>query len=300
MANVQITVNVASIGSYSEDGFAQTLTRAFLGTGEAKYSPISVPANGIVDGTTLIFTLPKGTGTAKMALWLDGGEEHYTVANMTEITVAGGRSIFKIHDARFWNGNIDLTQDNTISVSCVPACTGVTAAANHVPANTAVFTLLGPTFSTNVFNAIAGRPADSITAAETVVNALPYKFTLLSDAKPHTEYLMLQAYDQDGTALSTTENITVSLLQGSCTTADFAFPVVYSFKHYYKNSTLIGSEAVKFRRFSAAAPKPMLSAPQNVTADGTTVSWDEVENATSYEIFADGKSIGTIDGEVNN
>ena len=34
--------------------------------------------------------------------------------------------------------------------------------------------------------------------------------------------------------------------------------------------------------------------PQNVTANGTTVSWDEVENATSYEIFANGVSIGEV------
>lgn len=35
-----------------------------------------------------------------------------------------------------------------------------------------------------------------------------------------------------------------------------------------------------------------LSTPQNVTVDGTLVSWDEVENATSYEVLADGTSIG--------
>ena len=35
-----------------------------------------------------------------------------------------------------------------------------------------------------------------------------------------------------------------------------------------------------------------LATPQNVTADGTTVSWDAVENATSYAVLADGVSIG--------
>lgn len=35
-----------------------------------------------------------------------------------------------------------------------------------------------------------------------------------------------------------------------------------------------------------------LATPQNVSADGTMVSWDEVENATSYDILADGVSIG--------
>lgn len=39
-----------------------------------------------------------------------------------------------------------------------------------------------------------------------------------------------------------------------------------------------------------------LATPQNVTANGTTVSWDDVENATSYEIFADGTSLGTVEG----
>ena len=37
-----------------------------------------------------------------------------------------------------------------------------------------------------------------------------------------------------------------------------------------------------------------LATPQNVTADGTTVSWDAVENATSYAVLADGNEIGTV------
>ena len=37
---------------------------------------------------------------------------------------------------------------------------------------------------------------------------------------------------------------------------------------------------------------PQLSAPANLTADGTTISFDEVENAEKYEVFADGTSIG--------
>ena len=37
-----------------------------------------------------------------------------------------------------------------------------------------------------------------------------------------------------------------------------------------------------------------LATPQNVTANGTTVSWDAVENATSYAVLADGSEIGTV------
>ena len=68
-----------------------------------------------------------------------------------------------------------------------------------------------------------------------------------------------------------------------------------SFKHYYKSSTTIGSGTIKFIPYTATEPLTQLATPQNVTADGTTVSWDEVENATSYEILADGVSIGTVE-----
>ena len=39
-----------------------------------------------------------------------------------------------------------------------------------------------------------------------------------------------------------------------------------------------------------------LATPQNVTANGTTVSWDAVENATSYAVLADDGEIGTVEG----
>ena len=94
-----------------------------------------------------------------------------------------------------------------------------------------------------------------------------------------------------------------------------------SFKHYYKNTTLIGTGTYKFRPYTAKEPVVIgnllttssdeilqdsngnyleftlqLSTPQNVTADGTTVSRGAVENATSYEIFADGTSLGIVEG----
>ena len=37
-----------------------------------------------------------------------------------------------------------------------------------------------------------------------------------------------------------------------------------------------------------------LATPTNVTVDGTTVSWDEVTNATSYDIYVDGAVYETI------
>lgn len=46
---------------------------------------------------------------------------------------------------------------------------------------------------------------------------------------------------------------------------------------------------------SVVGALPQLATPQNVSADGTTVSWDEVENATSYAVLADGSEIGTVE-----
>ena len=72
------------------------------------------------------------------------------------------------------------------------------------------------------------------------------------------------------------------------------------FKHRYKSDSLIGTGAYKFRSYTVASPLPQLAAPQNVAANGTTVSWDEVENATSYAVLADGNEIGTVQVAVTN
>ena len=43
-----------------------------------------------------------------------------------------------------------------------------------------------------------------------------------------------------------------------------------------------------------------LATPQNVTANGTTVSWDAVENATSYDVYADDTTLlGNTLGDSN-
>lgn len=52
------------------------------------------------------------------------------------------------------------------------------------------------------------------------------------------------------------------------------------------------AETAKFNGVTVFEKMTQLSTPQNVATDGTVVSWDEVENATSYEVFADGASIG--------
>lgn len=40
---------------------------------------------------------------------------------------------------------------------------------------------------------------------------------------------------------------------------------------------------------TGVATTPQLATPTNLTVDGTTVSWDAVENATNYDIYVDGE-----------
>lgn len=62
----------------------------------------------------------------------------------------------------------------------------------------------------------------------------------------------------------------------------------------------VNLDTVKVKKGTAEAvtvfeKMTQLSTPQNVTADGTVVSWDEVENATSYEVIEGGNNaLGTV------
>ena len=67
----------------------------------------------------------------------------------------------------------------------------------------------------------------------------------------------------------------------------------------------VNLDTVKVKKGSAEAVTvfekiTQLATPQNVTADGTMVSWDAVENATSYGVLADGSEIGTVERSVTD
>lgn len=49
----------------------------------------------------------------------------------------------------------------------------------------------------------------------------------------------------------------------------------------------IYSPSVSSNAVTYTVEQPQLSAPANLTADGTSVSWDAVENAESYDVYAD-------------
>ena len=62
----------------------------------------------------------------------------------------------------------------------------------------------------------------------------------------------------------------------------------------------VNLDAIKVKKGAAEAVTvfekiTQLATPQNVTANGTNVSWAEVENATSYEVIEGGNNVlGTV------
>ena len=75
-----------------------------------------------------------------------------------------------------------------------------------------------------------------------------------------------------------------------------AYPKINSFTYHGKRINNINGKHIRYVHDKRAGMDNtyemmyvvQLATPQNVTADGTTVSWDAVENATSYAVFADG------------
>lgn len=70
-----------------------------------------------------------------------------------------------------------------------------------------------------------------------------------------------------------------------------------SFTRRYQNSTLIGTGTYKFRRYSVEEPVPQLAAPV-ITASDTSVNWEAVANAESYDVYVDGELYENTTGEV--
>lgn len=66
--------------------------------------------------------------------------------------------------------------------------------------------------------------------------------------------------------------------------------LVFNGKIILNNSKIVATDIVS---------TPQLAAPTNLTADGTTVSWDAVENATSYNVYADDTLLGNTTGTVS-
>lgn len=181
-----------------------------------------------------------------------------------------------------------------------PADVTVAGATKSWASGTGTLTLTNPTG--NVTVTVVG------VATTTTLDGGTYKW---HDSISLTEWLQDINFTSDGTsykAMRYTGDGTAMTLQYE--DADSEWTTVYN----YNEDTSTGSwvnDAYKIVDLGTSAQTvtaifkadfianttklTQLATPQNVTADGTNVSWDEVENATSYEVIEGGNNVlGTV------
>ena len=131
---------------------------------------------------------------------------------------------------------------------------------------------------------------DSIQVYSTAGDTLTINGTEYKLSKSSAE---AQPIDISDTDINITVNTFPPALTGEYLTINFSAtetaetPKALSFR-----GKILKSPSGKILCSGHSASATKLATPQNITVDGTAASWDEVENATSYELFADGTSIG--------
>ena len=212
------------------------------------------------------------TGTVKFIGWLDDGT--FNASDLSAITYGDGISPLSDRYGAVWQSATYASKDD-VPLSMVideTAKAFATVKVNFasVPEGTTNIMAVVSGFYPNTYNAFNMRPSDASTGVSTTTNDLTSLTTTMFVPKSETTQVGFGvdflALDINGNELGATGQIKVETVS---------------------TETVTEVQATFFAK---------LATPQNVTANGTTVSWDAVENATRYAVLADGVSIG----EVNN
>lgn len=160
----------------------------------------------------------------------------------------------------------------------LPATVTVIGASHTWNQNTGVLTLSNPTVNGNVI-----VTATQIKIAAPTLSISGSTLSIVtSDNLPST-------YTLTATGVGATKTKSGILKSGTTTTFDLSTWLTdigtYTITAVGVNSIYATSDSSNAVTYTVA--QPQLSAPANLTADGTTVSWDAVENAESYDVYAD-------------
>lgn len=170
----------------------------------------------------------------------------------------------------------------------LPATVTVTGAAHTWNQNTGVLVLSNPTANGSVT-----VTAEQIKIAAPTLSISGSTLSIVtSDNLPST-------YTLTATGVGDTKTKSGLLKSGTTTTFDLSTWLTdigtYTITAVGVNSIYATSDSSNAVTYTVV--QPQLATPQNVTADGTTVSWDAVENAESYAVLADGSEIGTVENK---
>ena len=212
------------------------------------------------------------TDGVKFIGWLDDGT--FNASDLSAITYGTGINPLSDRYGAVWQSATYASKDD-VPLSMVideTAKAFATVKFNfaNVPEGTAIIMANVRGRYPNIYDAVNMQPVDASTGGSTTTNNLTCVTATMFVPKSETTQVGFGfdflAFDIDGNELGATTRIKVESVSTETTTE---------------------VQATFFAK---------LATPQNVTANGTTVSWDPVENATSYAVLADGVSIG----EVNN
>lgn len=183
------------------------------------------------------------------------------------------------------SGNITVGSGESATVTFtaasgfkLPATVTVTGAAHTWNQNTGVLVLSNPTADGTVT-----VTAEQIKIAAPTLSISGSTLSIVtSDNLPST-------YTLTATGVGDTKTKSGLLKSGTTTTFDLSTWLTdigtYTITAVGVNSIYATSDSSNAVTYTVA--QPQLATPQNVSADGTTVSWDAVENAESYDVYAD-------------
>ena len=160
----------------------------------------------------------------------------------------------------------------------LPSTITVAGAAHTWNQNTGVLVLSNPTANGSVTVV-----AEQIKIAAPTLSISGTTLSIVtSDNLPST-------YTLTATGVGATKTKSGILKSGTTTTFDLSTWLTdvgtYTITAVGVNSIYATSDSSNAVTYTVA--QPQLSAPTGLTADGTTVSWDAVENAESYDVYAD-------------
>lgn len=210
------------------------------------------------------------TDGVKFIGWLDDGT--FNASNLSEITYGDGINPLSDRYGAVWQSDTYASKDD-VPLSMVideTAKAFATVKFNFasVPEGTAKIYVDVSGYYPSAYDALNTRIVDAAAGKFTITTDLTSWTTTMFALKSGTTQVGLgfafRAYDIDGNELGATEQIKVESVS---------------------TETATEVQAIFLAK---------LATPQNVTANGTTVSWDPVENATGYDVLADGTSIGEV------
>lgn len=265
--SVNLTTYITSAGTYSITAKA---TGDYFNDSElstaVSYTPTFKLVIAYVNSTESTGTLVSVTPTT---LTFNNTK---TAQNFT-VTTGANDSLYISDNVEYVVGTVTSTVSGDNKIYTVPV----------TPAND----LIGTVNTTMTFKVVAGFKAvvgyEVLPVSTATLNSIT-PTSLTYNSKTETHSFVIKVNENVSVSFNTGEYLDI---EPSDITSDISGGIKTLTVPITLNQNNIGSLTSVTATLGLLLNLPQLSAPANLTADGTTVSWDAVENAESYDVYAD-------------